>query len=153
MSALENRIPPPLVALILAIGLALAARWLPPTPVGLGTRLLIALPVAALALSFALPAFRAFNRAGTTINPVRIDEASKLVTGGVYAVTRNPMYVGLAGLLTAIAIGLGNPLLLLAPLLFMLFITRFQIIPEERVMLRKFGEDYAAYKARVRRWL
>jgi protein-S-isoprenylcysteine O-methyltransferase Ste14 len=63
------------------------------------------------------------------------------------------MYVGLAGVLTALAIGLGNPWLLLGPLAFVLFITRFQIIPEERVMAAKFGADYADYKARVRRWL
>ncbi|MDP9086302.1 MAG: isoprenylcysteine carboxylmethyltransferase family protein, partial [Pseudomonadota bacterium] len=98
-------------------------------------------------------AFAAFAKAKTTINPVAIDTASSLVSTGIYGVSRNPMYVGLAALLVALALAEGNLWLLLGPLFFVVFTTRFQIVPEERAMLAKFGDDYAAYRRRVRRWL
>jgi protein-S-isoprenylcysteine O-methyltransferase Ste14 len=102
---------------------------------------------------FAAPAFIAFRRAETTIDPVRIDRASALVTTGIYRLTRNPMYVGLTALLCSWAVYLAVPWAFLGPVFFILFMTRFQIIPEERTMETKFGRAYADYKRRVRRWL
>jgi hypothetical protein len=90
---------------------------------------------------------------GTTINPVAIDTASILVTSGVYRISRNPMYVGLTSVLAALGVGLGSGWALVGPVVFVLFITRFQIVPEERVMLAKFGAEYGAYRDTVRRWL
>lgn len=153
MSALDNRIPPPLVMLAVAGLMLLAWGRLPPTPYPLAPRLGVAALVLAVAGWFGFSAFAAFRRANTTINPVAIDTASALVTGSVFGLTRNPMYVGLTGLLTALAVGLGQAWLLIGPLLFALYITRFQILPEERVMAARFGADYAAYRGRVRRWL
>ena len=75
------------------------------------------------------------------------------MTSGSYRLTRNPMYLGMAILLATLAIVLSSPWLLLGPLVFVLFITRIQIIPEERAMHARFGDDYAAYCARVRRWI
>jgi protein-S-isoprenylcysteine O-methyltransferase Ste14 len=98
-------------------------------------------------------AIRAFARVGTTINPVNIDAASILVTSGVYRISRNPMYVGLTSVLAALGVGLASGWALVGPVLFVLFITRFQIIPEERVMQAKIGSGYSAYRDSVRRWL
>jgi protein-S-isoprenylcysteine O-methyltransferase Ste14 len=95
----------------------------------------------------------ALHRAHTTVNPVHVDQASSIVTNGVYRLTRNPMYVGLALLLTAWAIWLAVPWAFAGPALFGLYIYRFQILPEERAMEAKFGAEYLAYKQRVRRWL
>jgi protein-S-isoprenylcysteine O-methyltransferase Ste14 len=106
-----------------------------------------------LAGSYGFPAIRAFMRAGTTINPVAIDTASILVTTGPFARSRNPMYVAMALLLTAWALALNSLAALAGPLLFVLFITRFQILPEEGAMSAKFGATYTDYRARVRRWL
>jgi protein-S-isoprenylcysteine O-methyltransferase Ste14 len=106
-----------------------------------------------LALGFAGSGIRAFLRARTTINPVRIEEASHLVTGGIYGVTRNPMYVALSALLMGWACWLASPWVLAGPLTFTLFIHRYQILPEERVLAAKFGPEYIAYCRRVRRWL
>lgn len=106
-----------------------------------------------VAVAFGLLAVRAFVGAATTINPVQIDRASSLVTTGVYAWTRNPMYVALALLLTSWAAWLGQGLLLLGPIAFALFITRFQIVPEEQVLAAKFGEAYDRYRNLVPRWL
>ena len=107
----------------------------------------------AIAFGFAVSGVRSFQRARTTINPVRIDEASHLVTSGVFGVTRNPMYVALTALLMAWACWLASPWVWAGPLSFALFIHRFQILPEERVLAEKFGSAYDAYRRRVRRWI
>jgi protein-S-isoprenylcysteine O-methyltransferase Ste14 len=153
VAALENRIPPPIVMVV--IGLAMwALSWVTPTvPISSGIRYGVVGVLLVFGISVAGLALSSFRRAGTTINPVAINNASSLVTTGIYAFTRNPMYVGLTTLLVTFAILLSNAWLLAGPLLFGLYITRFQIIPEERVMQAKFGAAYGAYKARVRRWL
>jgi protein-S-isoprenylcysteine O-methyltransferase Ste14 len=151
VTAVENRIPPPIVMVV--TGLAMwACSWVTPTiPISAGIR--YGLVGVLLVVGVDGLAFFSFRRAATTINPVAIDNASSLVTTGIYAFTRNPMYVGLTMLLAAFAVLLSNAWLLLGPLFFVLYITRFQIIPEERVMQAKFGSAYEAYKASVRRWL
>ena len=98
-------------------------------------------------------AFFQFWRAHTTINPYRPENATTLVTSGVYAWTRNPMYLGLSVLLLGWAINLGTLTpLVLAPL-FIPFIRHVQIRPEEHALRARFGEDYARYCQRVNRWL
>ena len=87
------------------------------------------------------------------MNPIKPDTASSLVSSGVYRFTRNPMYLGLSVTLLGWAMFLSNPLALLAVPLFVLYINRFQINPEERVLSSLFGAGYAAYKEKVRRWL
>ena len=106
-----------------------------------------------IALVFGAGGIIAFRIAKTTINPIQIDQASRVVTGGIYRVTRNPMYVGLTALLTTWAVWLSVPLTLFGPVFFALFIHRFQILPEERVMSTKFGKEYDEYRKRARRWL
>lgn len=150
---LNNRIPPPLVFLVVAGAMGTAAAWLPPS--GLGGPWNWALGAALLLLAglSGPSAIRRFGRAGTTIDPVAIERASVLVTDGVYRWSRNPMYLAMAALLGAIAAFAAQPWLLVGPVVFVLYITRFQIQPEEHSMQARFGESYAAYRARVRRWL
>lgn len=112
-----------------------------------------ALALASIGAAFDLLGLIAFRRAKTTLNPLRPDKASALVTGSIYRITRNPMYVGLALLLIAWAVYLSALWPFLGPAIFVFYIDRFQITPEERVMRGKFGAEYAAYAARVRRWL
>jgi protein-S-isoprenylcysteine O-methyltransferase Ste14 len=76
-----------------------------------------------------------------------------LVTGGIYRLSRNPMYVGLVLFLMAWAIQLSMLWPYIGPVFFIIYINRFQIAPEERVMENKFGVEYSAYKNKVRRWL
>ena len=101
----------------------------------------------------ALPALLAFRRARTTVNPLRPERASTLVTTGVYRITRNPMYVGLMLALLAWSVFLASPLSLVGPVVFIAYINRFQIRPEEAVLTAKFGPVYEQYKSTVRRWL
>ena len=150
---LNNRIPPPLVLLATLIAMWGIAAFTVRIDIDPYLRYGLAGFFFVVALAFAGPAVAAFRRAGTTINPVHIDQASMLVTSGVFAWTRNPMYVGMSWLLLAWAFCLSAPWSLAGLFFFVLFITRFQIMPEERAMERNFGAAYEDYKARVRRWL
>ena len=106
-----------------------------------------------VALTFSIGGVVAFRAARTTVNPTQIDRASRVVTGGIYRFSRNPMYVGLTALLASWAVFLAVPLTVIGPIAFALFLHRFQILQEERVMAEKFGREYLDYKQRVRRWI
>jgi len=102
---------------------------------------------------FAVPAIFLFRRAHTTVDPIKPAAASKIVTYGVYRFSRNPMYVGLLFVLAAWAVWLCNPLAFLFLPAFVIYMNRFQILPEERVLSAKFGSEFNAYMMSVRRWL
>ena len=153
MNFLELKIPPPIVALSLGV-----LMWLTPPLAGtvdtpLGFRIAVALAFLVVGQGIAISGMVEFRRAKTTINPVKASSASSLVTGGIYRYTRNPMYVGMLLTLVGWAAYLSNPLTLLFPLLFFLYMNRFQIRPEERVLAALFGAPYVAYTGRVRRWI
>ena len=153
MSSLETRLPPPLVALLVALAMA-ATRLLPGRlPLDSSWRFGLAGLLVVVGLAFAVPAVLAFRRARTTIDPVHIEAASTLVTGGVFALSRNPMYVGSAIVLCAFVLLAGTPWAALGPPLFVAYVTRFQILPEERLLAARFGAPYDAWCRRVRRWL
>lgn len=153
MNALELKIPPPLVALVL--GVAMWALWRVTPAVAAGGPLSTAgaVAIALVGGAFSLAGAIAFRLAKTTVNPLKPESASSLVTGGVYRISRNPMYVGLALALVGWAVFLVDPWSLFGPVAFVAYITRFQIKPEERALLSLFGEQYANYMAGVRRWL
>jgi protein-S-isoprenylcysteine O-methyltransferase Ste14 len=153
MQSLETKIPPPLVAMIFGIAMWVTAHLVPKIyfPGRLGFA--IAIACGAFGVTVAGLGMRAFRKAKTTINPVNPEQASSVVTSGIYRYTRNPMYVGLTAALVSLAIGLSAPWTLLGAVGFVLFTRRFQIIPEERVMSLKFGQEYDQYRRRVRRWL
>jgi protein-S-isoprenylcysteine O-methyltransferase Ste14 len=153
MSVLELKVPPPIVALVLAL-----LMWLTPAVAGLvqipyPARVLGAVVLACVGQGISIAGIVAFRRAKTTANPIKASLASSLVIRGVYRHTRNPMYVGLLLTLLAWAVFLANPLAVLGVAVYVLYITRFQIIPEERVLTSLFGAEYEAYKGRVRRWI
>lgn len=153
MRLLELRIPPPIVGLVIGAAMWAAAQVAPrlqlPQLVRMGTAIAMLLAGTLVALG----GVWSFRRARTTVNPLKPEKSASLVTSGVYTVTRNPMYLGMAMVLIAWAVFLSSPWMLLGPALFAAYITRFQIIPEERVLDRLFGEPFAEYKTRVRRWL
>jgi protein-S-isoprenylcysteine O-methyltransferase Ste14 len=152
MNALENKVPPPIVALLIGTVMWAVAR-LSPLPGGSPLRVAVSWGLSGLGVLVVLLGMWAFRRAKTTINPVNIGAASSIVTTGVYRYTRNPMYVGLTLMLLGWAVHITVPFVLVGPVVFTLFITRFQIIPEERVLTAKFGGEYRKYQERVRRWL
>ena len=153
MGRLELKVPPALVLVVAALairGLAMLAPWASfPLP---GARwIAVALIVTGVAVA-GLGAIE-FGRQRTTLDPMHPDKARSLVTSGVFRLSRNPMYLGfLLALLGGVAWA-ANALALLPVLAFVLYLTRFQIIPEERWMQRQFGDAYALYRSRTRRWL
>lgn len=153
MNWLEHKIPPPVVGLVVGLSMWAMSKVTAPLPFATELRHALAAAFVVVGLGFDVLGLLAFRTAHTTVNPLRPEKASALVVGGVYRITRNPMYMGMLCLLLAWAVFLASPLLLVGPLLFVLFITRFQIIPEERILRQRFGEPYDAYLQRVRRWI
>ncbi|MCO7189619.1 MULTISPECIES: isoprenylcysteine carboxylmethyltransferase family protein [unclassified Pseudoalteromonas] len=101
----------------------------------------------------ALAGVWAFRRHKTSVDPVHVDKVSVLVTGGIYHFTRNPMYVGLLCLLVAQNWYLASPAGALVVLSFIGYMTRFQIKPEERFLLKAYGQAYRDFLSATRRWL
>jgi len=153
VSFLENRIPPPLVALALAAGMWGVAKLAPPLELEFAIRVPIAVVIAMAGLAFDFSGLLAFLRSKTTVNPLKPERASALVTGGVYRFTRNPMYVGMLLFLLSWGVYLDCLLAFIGPVLFVLYMNRFQIGPEERVLREKFGAPFEDYMGRVGRWL
>ncbi len=153
MQSLELKIPPLVVALVCGVvmwSIGEAGLGVSVSPV---VRIVLTVAIALVGAAFCIGGLVAFRRAETTANPLKPETTTALVTGGVYRLTRNPMYVGFALFLAAWAVYLSSPAALLGPMLFVLYITRFQIKPEERALLAMFGDTFATYQARVRRWL
>jgi protein-S-isoprenylcysteine O-methyltransferase Ste14 len=153
MQQLELKIPPPVVALVLALVMGLALFFGPRPSVASAFRLPAAFIIALMGIGFSFAGLVAFRKAHTTVNPLQPEKASALVTSGVYRITRNPMYVGLLMLLLAWATFLSAIWSLAGPLVFYGYMNRFQIEPEERVLNKLFGEAFQAYTSQVRRWL
>jgi protein-S-isoprenylcysteine O-methyltransferase Ste14 len=102
-------------------------------------------------VSFIFPALYEFVKSKNTI--ITVKPATSLRTDGIYSVSRNPMYVGLLLIYLGLAVQFGNWwTLILLPFL-IAFITYRVILPEERYLARTFGDEYASYKKRVRRWI
>lgn len=152
MQTLELKVPPPIVALVVGAAMWAVAHLLPVVEFAGEWRLLIAGLCAGFGVIVSILGVWAFRQAKTTVNPVKPEKASSVVTRGIYSYTRNPMYVGLTAVLLGWAIRLSVPWVFLGPVAFVLYMTRFQIIPEERVMSSKFGRAYDDYRLRVRRW-
>ena len=147
MRALELKIHPPYLWLLM--GLPAVTGEL----IGLGDWQLF--PVILLlgsAVTLGLMGLFQFYCAKTTYHPHVPHQSKMLVTSGVYQISRNPMYLGLLMMLTALYLGFQNPLGWVFVPLFVLWLQRFQISVEERVLAEKFGSSYQRYCDRVRRW-
>lgn len=131
----------------------LVARFSPALSVELPGRLATALVLAAAGAAVALAGVAEFRRVRTTVNPLRPEKASALVTSGVFRWTRNPMYLGLALALLGWAAFLAHPLAALGVPAFVVWMSRWQIPREERALAALFSEEFTRYRTRVRRWL
>ena len=157
MNALELKVPPPVVALCLALLMWLVALpalpFTPPFELRFGLRASLAVALALIGQGISIAGIVAFRRARTTINPLKPAAASALVRSGIFRFTRNPMYLGLLLTLVGWAVWLWNPASLLFLPVFVLYIDRFQIGPEQRALTKLFGVEFAAYRASVRKWI
>ena len=153
MKWLEHRVPPPVVFAVFAVGAALSARQWPGALVRFPGRTIVAAVMASAGIAVIAAGTIRFRRARTTVNPLKPEEASALVDGGIFARSRNPMYLGMALGLAALTVWLGHAAGAVMLAGFVAYITRFQIVPEERALRANFGGAFDAYSARVRRWL
>jgi protein-S-isoprenylcysteine O-methyltransferase Ste14 len=153
MQWLELRIPPPLVWLVIAgamFGVAYSAPSLSFTLTGSSA---LALALVLLGGALAVAGVIAFRNQRTTVNPLTPGASSSVVSSGVYRVSRNPMYLGFLLALAGWAVYLSNAGAALLLPVFVAYMTQYQIKPEERALLAKFGSEFAQYMSRVRRWL
>ncbi|MEO1149651.1 MAG: isoprenylcysteine carboxylmethyltransferase family protein [Pseudomonadota bacterium] len=146
-------IPPPVQGLIAGSAMWMVDAYLSVAPFEFQGRIPIAFGLIAIGLCVGLIAIGAFIKARTTVNPMAPDRATVLVVSGLYKISRNPMYFGLAVLLTGWGFYLGEAANLIVLALFISLITILQIKPEEEVLRAKFGDDYDDYCQRVRRWI
>ena len=153
MNDLELKVPPLALVLVLAGAMWFAAMQLPSLAITLPWHHGLAVTISGVGILFLFAGLYEFQRAKTSFNPMKPDAASSVVSTGIYRVSRNPMYVGFLILLTAWAIFLSHPLPFLFLPVFVAYMNRFQISPEERALSAKFGNEYEAYKQSIRRWL
>ena len=148
---MNNKIPPPIVTLICALIIYFSSLFFSSYTFPLFNALGILILGSGLLLIFL--AVKSFKKSQTTINPLQPDLASSLVTDGVFKYSRNPMYLGMLFILIFISLRfnlIGGSLVALG---FVIYITKYQIVPEEIAMVKLFNDKFIAYKSRVRRWL
>lgn len=153
MKALELAIPPPVVMFALGLLMWLLSFLFPALTLPALSNLAAAIVVGLVGLGISMAGIISFKRAKTTSDPRKPAEASALVTSGIYRHTRNPMYLGVLLILIGWGLALGNLLALICAFVFVPYISRYQIQPEERLLQDKFTEAFTAYKAKVRRWI
>jgi protein-S-isoprenylcysteine O-methyltransferase Ste14 len=153
LSALELKLSPVMTAILLVILMWLLARATPGFSMRPDVRIVICAVLMAAGAAVGLAGVWSFRRARTTVNPWRVNASSELVVSGVYRRTRNPMYLGLLLALLGWGVFLANAFALLLALIFVPFMNRFQILPEEKALRQAYGESFGEYCRRVGRWL
>ncbi len=148
---IKNKIPPPIVTLFFGLCIYFSRDCF----FSYEYKLLDTLSYMCylIGLCILILAVNSFKKHSTTVNPIKIENASYLVTSGVFEYSRNPMYLGMALILLGLALMFNVIGGTLFTFLFTIFITKFQIRPEEEVMERLFGEDFLNYKKNVRMWI
>ena len=148
---MKTTIPPPIVTLIGGLAIYYSRSLFSfEFPIYTNELSLLCLLIGVLMLFLAAGLFRKHQ---TTVNPLKPETASHLVTSGVFSLSRNPMYLGMLLILVALSIRF-NPMggtLICAG--FIGFITKFQIIPEEIAMQKLFSEKFNSYCRNTRRWI
>ena len=149
---MKLKVPPVIVFLVFAGLMYMLAKFLPFGDFDFFGRGYMIYGLLGMSFFIGAMAILQFIRSRTTVDPRTPAKAAKLVTGGLYKFTRNPMYLGLLMLLLAWGIWLGNAFNTLLAAGFVGYMNRFQIIPEEEALLKLFGKEYQQYCALVRRW-
>jgi|APFre7841882724_1041349.scaffolds.fasta_scaffold05420_1 protein-S-isoprenylcysteine O-methyltransferase Ste14 len=153
MLPLELKIPPLALTLIFALAIVAFGYLAPSANAPFPGHRGVAVAFLLVGIAVAVAAVVQFRQAKTSVNPMLPDRASAIVATGVFRLSRNPMYVGMALVLLGLCAWWSTlPGFALVPL-FCLYMTEFQIKPEEGALLSRFGPEFGTYMARVRRWL
>ena len=145
------KIPPPLIVLVLIISIYFSSIKIDLINIPLQLEISIFILSAGI-LIFVNPVLQ-FIKSKTTVNPIQFEEVNKLVTSGIFRYSRNPMYLGMLMIVLSTSIFYLNIYSILTPLLFILWINKFQIKREEEFLIEKFGDEYITYKKKTRRWI
>lgn len=151
-NALELKVPPLALVFVFGALMRLVSAFSLFT-IALPWRSAFALIFVTVGLAIVLTGVLTFRRMKTTVNPLTPEATTAMVTSGIYRFTRNPMYVGFFLVLAGWAIYLSNVLAFAFLPLFVWYMNRFQILPEERALVSKFSEAFTLYKRSVRRWV
>lgn len=153
MNSLELRVPPLALVIGVALLMWLLAETIPAWVFAMQAQSIISICLTSAGVLAVLAGASAFRKAKTTVNPMVPESSSALVTGGIYGMSRNPMYLGFLIMLAGWGVHLGSlPAICMLPV-FVIYMNRFQIGPEEKALSAKFGDQYVNYMSRVRRWL
>ena len=145
------KIPPPLIVLVLIVSIYFSSKKIDLINIPLQLEISIFILSAGI-LIFVNPVLQ-FIKSKTTVNPIQFEEVNKLVTSGIFKYSRNPMYLGMMMIVLSTSIFYLNIYSILTPLLFILWINKFQIKREEEFLIEKFGDEYLSYKKKTRRWI
>jgi protein-S-isoprenylcysteine O-methyltransferase Ste14 len=148
------KVPPLLLTVIFAALMFAESRLMPTISIAPPMKNVSAILIAIAGTLICILGVATFQRARTTVDPTRPEQTSSLVVSGIYRVSRNPMYLGFLLLLMAWSVYLGQLLsLFLGPMIFIVYMNRFQIVPEEQALELLFGDVFITYKKSVRRWI
>ena len=148
---MNNKIPLPIVALICGLSIYFS-RPLFSEKIYIYSNI-ISVSLFFFGAAFIVLAASSFKKHKTTISPLHPEKTSALVISNVFKYSRNPMYLGMLFILISLAIRYNIIGGIIAISIFIFFITKFQIKPEEVQMNKIFGEKYAQYKKRTRMWI
>lgn len=149
---MELKIPPLVQVMFFGSGMLFISKLFPLLILSIPSNVLIGILVASIGVVAAFIGVIEFRKAKTTVDPRHPQKSENLVTTGIYAISRNPMYLGFLIILFGWFFILENIAALFLLPAFVLYINHFQIKPEERFLLQKFGSNYSQYCSKVRRW-
>jgi protein-S-isoprenylcysteine O-methyltransferase Ste14 len=152
-NGLALKLPPVALVVIVAALMWIASSATPTFDFFLPAKSLLSVSLAMIGAVTCLSGVVSFRRAKTTVNPMKPNSTSSLIVSGIYKYTRNPMYLGFVLVLLGWAAFLSNLAALALLPAFVVYINRFQIVPEEHVLASLFPHEYPAYRAKVRRWV
>ncbi len=148
---MKTKIPPPVIAIICIIINYLSTYF--SNPINFPYIEIIGVFILLLGLITTILAIRLFRKHKTTVNPLRPEETTTLVTTGIFSKTRNPMYLGLFFVVSSTILFFGSWFGVVTLIFFVWYLSKFQIIPEEEAMEKLFGDKYNEYRQNIRRWI
>ena len=147
---MKTLIPPPIVTIVFLFVIFFTKdffRFSVTLPSSLGFIIILA------GLMIIFIAARQFKVVNTTINPMKPENASVLVNKGIFSYSRNPMYLGMLLIIIGFSIIHNFLAIIVIMPIWIIYMTYFQIIPEEEAMVILFEEDYVNYCKKTRRWI
>ena len=150
---MPSRTIPAVQVIITAVLMLLIAVFVPFGQIAGAWQLPLAVALGIAGAGLIVVSGAAFIRAKTTVHPAYPEHTSALVVDGLYCISRNPMYLGFLLILLAWGVFLGSIPAFASISLFIGYITKYQILFEERALEQKFADSYRQYKSKVRRWV